>query len=187
VIVGVRPDIDGEELFVALHLPVPRATIVLNGSTAEVDRRWAPALQALAGAAMRERLTVVTGGTDAGIFSLFGAAMTEPSAPLVGVAPCERDGVPLEPHHTHFVLVEGDWWGCETPALLALAGALSGLAPSVAVVCGGGPVTRTEVAGHVRAGRPVLAVAGSGGVAGELGRGVDAGALVDAVLAALDV
>jgi hypothetical protein len=33
----------------------------------------------------------------------------------------------------------------------------------------------------------VLAVAGSGGVAGELGRGVDAGALVDAVLVALGV
>jgi hypothetical protein len=187
VIVEVRPDVPGDELLAGLGLPVPRATLVLNGSTAEVDRRMAPVLEGLAAAAMGERLTVLTGGTDAGIFSLFGAAMTEPSAPLVGVAPCDRDGMPLEPHHTHFVLVQGDYWGVETPALLALAGALTTLAPSVAVICGGGPVTRTEVAGHERAGRPVIAVAGSGGVADELDGAIDAGIVVDAVLAALGV
>jgi hypothetical protein len=38
----------------------------------------------------------------------------------------------------------------------------------VAVICGGGAVTRAEVAGHQRAGRPIVAVAGSGGVADEL-------------------
>ena len=187
IVAEVRPDVPGHELLVGLELPAPRATVVLNGGTAEVDRRLAPVLEALAEVAMRERLTVVTGGTDAGIFSLFGAAMTEPSAPLVGVAPSDRDGVPLEPHHTHVVLVQGDYWGVETPVLLTLADALTRLAPSVAVICGGGPVTRTEVAGHVRAARPVIAVAGSGGVADELGSGVDAGTLVDAVLAALGV
>ena len=187
MIVEVRPDVAGDELLAALGLPAPRATVVLNGSTAEVDRRLAPLLEGLAGAAVRERLTVVTGGTDAGIFALFGAAMGDPSAPLVGVAPSERDGVPLEPHHTHFVLVQGDAWGVETPALLALADALTRLAPSGAVICGGGPVTRTEVAGHVRAGRPVVAVAGSGGVADDLESAVDAGRVVDAVMAALGV
>ncbi len=187
MIVEVRPDVAGDELLAALRLPAPRATVILNGGTAEVDRRWAPALEALAGAAMRERLTVLTGGTDAGIFSLFGAALTQPSAPLIGVAPCDRDGVPLEPHHTHVVLVQGDAWGDETPALLALAEALGRLAPTVAVICGGGPVTRREVAGHVRAGRPVIAVAGSGGVADEMESAVDAGSVVDAVLTALGV
>ena len=187
MIVEVRPDVAGDELLAGLELPAPRATVVLNGSTAEADRRLAPVLEALAGAAMRERLTVITGGTDAGIFSLFGAAMTEPSAPLIGVAPCDRAGVPLEPHHTHVVLVQGDAWGVETPVLLALAEALGRLAPTVAVICGGGAVTRIEVAGHVRAGRPVIAVAGSGGVADELESAVDAGSVVDAVLTGLGV
>ena len=36
------------------------------------------------------------------------------------------------------------------------------------MICGGEPITRVEVAGHLPAGRPLLAVAGSGGVAGEL-------------------
>lgn len=187
IVVEVRPDVPGYELMAGLELPAPRATLVLNGSTTEVDSRFAPMLEELAAAGVRERLTVVTGGTDAGIFSLFGAAMTDPSAPLVGVAPCVRDGVALEPHHTHLVLVHGDYWGVETPVLLSLADALMALAPSVAVICGGGPVTRTEVAGHVRSGRPVIAVAGSGGVADELGSGVDAGTVVDAVLAVLGV
>jgi hypothetical protein len=188
VIIEARADAGGDELLAALGLPAPRATVILNGTTAECDPGVAGVLGDLATAVMRERLTVVTGGTDAGIFTLFGAEMAEPTAALVGVAPRNRAGVALEPHHTHFVLVEGDAWGDETPALLALAGALGRLAPTVAVICGGGEGTRTEVAGHRRAGRPIVAVAGSGGVADELPEGgVPAGDVVAAVLAALGV
>ena len=186
IVAEVRPQVDGDELVAGLELPAPRATVILNGTTADCDPALAGVLGELAGAAIRERLTVVTGGTDAGIFHLFGAEMAEPSAPLVGVAPRHREGVPLEPHHTHAVLVEGDDWGVETPVLLALAAALGRLAPSVAVICGGGAVTRTEVAGHQQAGRPLVAVAGSGGVADEL-EGVAPGDLVAAVLAVLGV
>lgn len=186
IVVEVMAHVSGDELVAGLELPAPRATLILNGATAERDPRMAQVLADLAAAAIRERLTVVTGGTDAGVFSLFGAAMAEPTAPLVGVAPRDRDGVPLEPHHTHFVLVDGDTWGDETPALLALAEALGGLGPSVAVICGGGEVTRTEVAGHQRAGRPIVAVAGSGGVADELA-GVAPEDVAAAVLAALGV
>jgi hypothetical protein len=168
IVVEAHPGAGGDDLLTALQLPAPRATVILNGTTAERDPRMADVLAGLAAAVHRERLTVVTGGTDAGIFSLFGQAIGAPSAPLIGVVPRERDGVPLEPHHTHVVLVDGDSWGDETPALLALAEALARLGPSVAVICGGGAVTRAEVAGHQRAGRPIVAVAGSGGVADEL-------------------
>ena len=188
MIVEARADAGGDELLAALALPAPRATVILNGRTAECDPGLAGVLGELAAAVKRERLTVVTGGTDAGIFALFGTATGEPAAPLVGVAPRRRAGVPLEPHHTHFVLVDGDAWGDETPALLALADALGRLAPSVAVICGGGEGTRSEVAGHRRAGRPIVAVAGSGGVADELAeQGVAPADVVPAVLAALGV
>lgn len=183
IVVEVGPDAGGDELVRALDLPAPRGTVVLNGTTAECDPGLAGVLGDLAAAVQRERLTVLTGGTDAGVFHLFGAAMTAPTAPLVGVAPSNHAGVALEPNHTHVVLVQGGTWGDETPVLLALADAL---APAVAVICGGGAVTRTEVAGHRAAGRPVLAVAGSGGVAGELPV-VQRENLVDAVLAALGV
>ncbi|MGH9265913.1 MAG: hypothetical protein ACRD1D_14585, partial [Acidimicrobiales bacterium] len=124
---------------------------------------------------------------DAGIFSILGRAMTNRSAPLVGVAPGrlvtwpgragssgDADGsrVPLEPHHSHFVLVDGQAWGDETEALLGLSRALARHGPSVAVVCGGGPVTRKEVLGHVRDRRPVVVLAGSGRFADELAAAV---------------
>lgn len=184
-VVEVEAGVDGADLVEALRLPRPRGTVVFNGSAAEIDHGLRELLArvvgqgGLAGTAGRERLTVVTGGTDAGIFSILGRAMTNRSAPLVGVAPgrlvtwpgrAAASGVrvPLEPHHSHFVLVDGEAWGDETEALLGLARALGRQGPSVAVICGGGPVTRKEVLGHVRDRRPVVVLAGSGRFADEL-------------------
>jgi hypothetical protein len=183
-VVDASPDVDGDELLAALGLPPPQATLVLNGSTAHLDSGVAGDLVAvfgddgLAGAVSRQRLTTVTGGTDAGIFSILGRALADRTAPLIGVAPRAlvsgpggSGRVPLEPHHTHFVLVDGDEWGDETPALLALSRALSRSGPSVAVICGGGPVTRNEVLGHVRDGRPLIVLGGSGRLADDLAAG----------------
>lgn len=189
-VVEAPPDAGGDELLAALRLPPPKGTIVVNGSVAplepELGERLAEVVgtEGLAGAVEREGLTAVTGATDAGIFSILGRAIGPGPAPLVGVAPrrlvtwpgrvpgglrwLDRGRVPLEPHHSHFVLVDGRNWGEETPALLGLTRALSVLAPSVAVVCGGGPVTRNEVLGHVRDGRPVVVIAGSGRFADDL-------------------
>jgi hypothetical protein len=174
----------GEELVAALGLPPPRGTVVLNGSTVDIDPDLDARLAALLGAdgltgtAAGCSLLVLTGGTDAGIFSVLGRAIDGRRVPLVGVVPRRRvtwpdgppgaDLVPLEPHHSHFVLVDADGWGDETPVLLALAAALGRQAPSVAVVCGGGPVTVAETLSHVRAGRPVIVVEGSGRFADQL-------------------
>ncbi|MDQ4068189.1 MAG: hypothetical protein M3203_01720 [Actinomycetota bacterium] len=182
--VETAPDASGDDLLAALDLPPPRGTVVLNGSAHQLDAGLATELAAvlgaegLAGAAAGQGLTVVTGGTDAGIFSVLGRAMAGSPAPLIGVVPeglvtwpgaaADGDRIPLEPHHSHFVLVDGDQWGQETPALLALARALDRRARAVAVICGGGPVTRAEVAGHVGDGRPVVVLAGSGRFADEL-------------------
>ncbi|HSH59489.1 MAG TPA: hypothetical protein VK988_07585 [Acidimicrobiales bacterium] len=58
----------------------------------------------------------------------------------------------------------------------------------MAVICGAGPITRVEVAGTCGAGRPLIAVAGSGGVAGKLPEHAVAPAdLIDAVLTAVGV
>ena len=186
-VVEVGTAVGGEELLAALGVPRPRGTVVFNGSAAHLDRGLSDRVSAvvgldgLAGTAGREGLTTVTGGTDAGIFSILGEAIWDCPEPVIGVAPGPLvtwpgrapaddggDRVPLEPHHSHFVLVDGHHWGDETPALLALARALGRQAPSVAVICGGGPVTRKEVLGHVRDGRPVIVLGGSGRFADEL-------------------
>ena len=173
----------------ALGLARPRGVIVLNGGTADLPAERTGALgrrlQVLADIAVEERLTVVTGGTDAGVFALFGQALGDAAtAPCVGVVPdlrvtwlgrecrATRPGgeppVPLEPHHTHFLLVAGAEWGVETGVMLALAGALSAGSASLAVLVGGGKGARREVIGHVQAERKVVVLAESGRLADEL-------------------
>ena len=183
------PDVDGRELIAQLALPAARAVLVVNGSTAEETSTSSRLVEAVVdgvgGALLDQRWTAVTGATDAGIFTLLGRAAEAAGklpAPWIGVAPLglvtwpgrspagDRELVPLERHHSHFVLVEGDEWGDETPALLALAGALGGDgAPTAAVIAGGGAVARTEAMGHARAGRPIVVLGGSGRLADELG------------------
>ena len=162
---------------------------MLNGGTEdlapELTVRLRPLLgDGLARVANEERLTVVTGGTDAGIFRLFGEGLGDRgAAPCIGVAPAglvswaettaggETAGdnrVPLEPHHTHFVLVEDGRWGGETEAMLSLVDALSARAPALVVLANGGSVSRREVLGHVRSGREVVVLAGSGRLADEI-------------------
>ena len=146
----------GREAQAALQLETPRGLLVLNGGTEEpspeIDARLRSLLRdGLAPVVIEQRLTVVTGGTDAGIFRLFGEALAgRGRAPCIGVVPANlvarapaeaADGetvaesrVPLEPHHTHFVLVEGGQWGDETEVMLSLVDALSAGAASLAVL-----------------------------------------------------
>jgi hypothetical protein len=180
----------GKEIQTALKLERPRGVLVLNGGTEEpppeLDARLRSLLgDGLARAAIEQQLTVVTGGTDAGIFRLFGEGLRDrATAPCIGVVPSglvslgtatalgsEPRGVsqvPLEPHHTHFVLVEGGHWGDETEDMLSLVATLSAEAPSLAVLASGGSLSKREVLGHVRAGREVVVLAGSGRLADEI-------------------
>jgi hypothetical protein len=182
----------GEDLVAALGLAPARGVVALNGGTDEVadslrDRLSDVLAEGLAAVARTEGLTLVTGGTDAGAFALLGAALegerppacvgvvvsdlVRPTAAPPGAGSDER--VSLEPHHTHFVLAEGSEWGDATPTLLALLGALDRDAPSVAVIAGGGEVTRREAVGHARAGRPLIVLKGSGRFADELSAWAD--------------
>jgi SLOG in TRPM, prokaryote/Protein of unknown function (DUF4231) len=124
---------------------------------------------------------VVDGGTDAGVMALIGRARTRLGAgfPLVGVtasgtvepaggAGDRADASPLEPNHTHQVLVPGSSWGEESPWLADVATWLAADGPSVTVVVNGGEVTAQDAARSVDAGRPVLVVAGSGRAADDL-------------------
>jgi hypothetical protein len=174
-----------------LGLSRPRGLIVLNGGTTELSLDLSAALHRTLGegaaqVTVEERLTVITGGTDAGIFSVFGQALgSRRTAPCIGVAPAgrviwpgsasptnrkpgEEDPVPLEPHHSHFLLITGEDWGVETEAMLSLTEALSVECASIAILAGGGAGARREVLGHVSAGREVIVLAGTGRLAEDL-------------------
>lgn len=118
---------------------------------------------------------VVDGGTDAGIMRMMGAARTQIGAKfgLIGVAPESKvalpnhsetaaDLTPLEPNHTHFVLVPGNNWGDESSWISRVATMLANNAPSVTVLLNGGDITFKDAFSSVDSGRLVIVIAGSG-------------------------
>lgn len=189
----VSQDTAAKQIIDALELLRPRALLVLNGGTAEMEAELQAQLgqllqDGLARIAAEQQITVITGGTDAGIFALLGQGLAKWSrtAPCVGVAVArlvtwlgriprwlprwlfDRGRAPLEPHHTHFTLTDGDHWGAETETMFALAAALSEGVPSVAVLANGGLIARDEMLHNVRQGREIIVIAGSGRFADEL-------------------
>jgi hypothetical protein len=202
-VVFARREAPAKEVIRALDVPAPRAVLVLNGGTSgfspDVEARLAPLLAGgVAQVATEERLTTITGATDAGVFRLLGEGLEHRALGVcIGVAPAElvtwpgRDSVPdhaasLEPHHSHFVLVDGREWGDELPTMMRLAALLGARVPSIAVVAGGGEVATREFVAHAQAGREVIVLGGSGGLADEVaavvaGRASGDPALVEAV------
>jgi len=116
---------------------------------------------------------VVDGGTDTGVMRLMGRALAAAGRPfpLVGVVPVAL-ATGLEPNHSHFVLVPGTVWGDETPWLAAVATTLAGAQESATLLLNGGEISWADVEASVAAGRPVVAVAGSGRTADALAAAV---------------
>lgn len=120
------------------------------------------------------RAAVVDGGTDSGIMRVMGQSRDAVGAhfPLVGVAAegtvilsgggPAADAVPLESSHTHVVLVPGNAWGDESPWLSRVATAIADGQPSLTLVINGGQITYDDIDYSLRAGRPVVVVAGTG-------------------------
>ncbi len=166
------------QILKALELPQPRAVLVLNGGTAELEGALQTKLarllsNGLARIAAEEQLTVVTGATEAGIFALLGQGLAQwgRTAPCIGVTVADlvswpghpQDDAPsLESHHSHFVLVEGRSWGDETRTMYALIDVLAQECPSIAVFAGGGQIVIQEMKATVVQGREMILLAGSG-------------------------
>jgi hypothetical protein len=137
--------------------------------------------QEIAPLAQELGVAVVDGGTDAGIMGFMGQARTQCGGtfPLIGVAalgtvilpnvpPPSSDAAPLEPNHTHFILVPGSNWGDESPWLAHIASVLSQGFPSATIVVNGGEITFQDVSYSVEAGRHVVTLDGTGRTADKL-------------------
>jgi hypothetical protein len=162
---------DARSLITALELSEPRALLILNGGTAELDDAVAASLERLfratAQVVIENSITVITGATDAGIFKLFGRALEEAgrlTAPCIGVTSAGQvQTSDLEPHHTHFVLVEVAEWSQSTPLMYRLAKELARRSPSLALFASGGQVTIDEMLQNVEQEREMIVIAGSQG------------------------
>ncbi|MCO7219369.1 hypothetical protein [Klenkia sp. PcliD-1-E] len=173
---------------VALGLPTGVPVLVVVGGAGGVDAADAAEIDRLVAEVVLPAVracgaSIVDGGTDSGVMRSIGraASVSGWTGPLVGVAVGALVGVgrvPLEPHHTHVVLVDGDDWGDETVPLADVAGAIAVSAPTATLLLNGGPVSRDDVAQSRLRGRTVLVAGSTGRLARELAAAPPAGTLV---------
>lgn len=186
----------------------PRPTLVIIGGAGLMTDTSLRRLQALfdevlAPLAQSLQLSVIDGGTDAGVMRLMGQARHRLGGtfPLVGVLPQGRVKWPkssnallyeptlpmaaadhlchdLEPHHSHFLFVPGQEWGSESAWIADVATMMSGPKPALTLLINGGKIAALDLHLNLAAGRPLLALAGSGRLADDVAAAL-AGAEVD--------
>jgi hypothetical protein len=190
VVVTAPRDTSAKEILGALEIASPRAVILLFGGAAGLDDSRKAHLATLFAegvtpVAAELGALIIDGGTQSGVMAIMGEAVAQHpgTCQLLGIAPKGKiahpeiegasavsDGTPLEPHHSHFVLVESDEWGGETTTMLELARTFN--APIVAVLVNGGAIAADEALQSVRNGWRLIVVEGSGRFADELSEAV---------------
>lgn len=183
---GTRAD----DILRALDISRSQALIMIAGGAANLNEALAPHLAKLCSdgitrAAAHTHAMIIDGGTQAGVMEILGQSLVEHhhKITLLGVAPAAMvtypgapqvrqelmsDSAPLDPNHSHFVLVESDMWGGETETMYALAEALSEHIPVMTLIVNGGTITKTEALRSIRYGWPLLVIEGSGRLADEI-------------------
>lgn len=188
--VTVSADAPADVVISSLKIEKPKALILVLGGAAGLDESLKPRLLALfsrsiACAAIETDAVIMDGGTKAGVMELMGQAVADQGRKsiLLGVAPSGKvtypegpaegsieNSTPLDPDHSHFVLVESKEWGGETEMMFKLAGSLAGKNPVVAILADGGDISRKEVLLNVRQHWPIIFIEGTGGLADDIAR-----------------
>ena len=190
VVVTARRETDAQTILKSLGIAQPHALImVFGGAKGLDDSRKARLTELFAGAvapaAAELGALVIDGGTQSGVMAMMGEALARDGreSQLLGIEPTGKvtfpggpthanvkDGAPLEPNHTHFVLVETDEWGGETSIMFKLAEALNVAVATMLI--NGGQIAENEASRTVRNGWPLLVIEGSGRFADELSAAV---------------
>jgi len=185
VVVTAPGDASAKAILEALGIRSPRAVILLFGGAAGLDDSRKAHLETLFAdgvtpVAVELGALIIDGGTQSGVMAMMGEAVAARpgTCQLLGIAPegkiahpelsdasAVSDGTPLEPNHSHFVLVESNEWGGETQKMLELARAFN--TPTVAILVNGGAIAADEALQSVRNGWQLLVVEGSGRFADE--------------------
>jgi hypothetical protein len=186
VVVTAPPDASAKAILDALKIASPRAVILLFGGAKGLDDSRKANLATLFSdgvtpVAVELGALIIDGGTQSGVMAMMGQAIARSpgTCQLLGIAPKGKinhpelsdasavsDGTPLEPNHSHFVLVESNEWGGETGKMLELARAFN--APIVAILVNGGAIAADEALQSVRNGWQLIVIEGSGRFADDL-------------------
>src|SRR5437763_4841565 len=162
VVVTAGRDADAQSILKTLGIAQPQALIMVFGGAKGLDdlrkARLAELFRsAIAPAVADAGALVIDGGTESGVMAMMGEALARNGreSQLLGIAPAGKvtypggpndanigDGAPLEPNHSHFVLVEGNEWGSETEMMFKLVGALN--VPVATTLINGGSIEGSE-------------------------------------------
>jgi len=172
-------------LIEALGISPPKNLILLIGGADELDQKLTSRLtqlfsRGIARAAADAEALIVDGGTQAGIMQVMGQSIVDRGrkSSLLGIAPAGKvtypggptvagnGSAPLDPNHSHFVLVDGKEWGSETETLFELAAAFN--KPVLAILVNGGAIAKDELLQSVRRNWPVIVIEGSGRLADDV-------------------
>lgn len=188
VFVKARPTEDPATLIDTLEIKKPATVLLLIGGADELDPGLNSRLlllldQGLGLAAANTDALIIDGGTEAGVMALMGKVIARRGhlTSLLGIAPAGKvtypggpeegtvsGGAPLDPNHSHFVLVEGSEWSSATETMFKLAGEFAKDSRVVAVLINGGDETKEEVSRCVKHGWPIIVIDGSGRLADEI-------------------
>jgi hypothetical protein len=191
-LVAPPADMPAASVLKALDIEQPEALIIIAGGAAGLGESLKPRLaqlfgQGIAWAAADMHAMIMDGGTQAGVMAIMGQGVADQGrrSVLLGLAPAGKvsypgqlaegsteDRAPLDPNHSHFVLVEGNEWGGETETMYELAEELSREIPVLTVLVNGGQVATHEVLQSVRQGWPIIVVEGTGRLADEIASAV---------------
>ena len=180
----VDPDVDPQKIIDTFGLLHPRPTLFITGGasrmTEEDIRRTREIMNdGIAYFAERHNITVVDGGTEAGVMEMIGEARKKHryKFPLIGCAPYYKVTYPgaeaidtaeatLEGGHSHFVLVNTPEWGGESQTIVNLTRAIAARqAPMMGVLINGGAIAERDVYYATAIGDnpiPILVLEGSG-------------------------
>jgi hypothetical protein len=172
-------------LIESLGISAPKNLILLIGGADELDQKLTSRLtqlfsRGIARAAADAEALIIDGGTQAGVMQIMGQSVVDRGrkSSLLGVAPAGKvtypggppvtgnGSAPLDPNHSHFVLVDGNEWGSETETLFELAAAFN--VPVLAILVNGGAIAKDELLQSVRRSWPVIVIEGSGRLADEV-------------------
>jgi SLOG in TRPM, prokaryote len=199
VVVTAGRDADAQTILKTLDIAQPQALImVFGGAKGLDDSRKARLVElfrnAIAPAVADAGALVIDGGTESGVMAMMGEALARNGreSQLLGIAPAGKvtypggpndanigDGAPLEPNHSHFVLVESDEWGGETGTMFKVAKALN--VPVTTMLINGGQIAGSEALQSVRNGWQLFVIEGSGRFADELSAAVRDGQVTKSV------
>ncbi|MGB3199258.1 MAG: hypothetical protein WBA99_00050 [Nodosilinea sp.] len=189
---SLLPHTTSQQALDGMGLPTGQPVLVIIGgaslmSAESLERLQTVFDQVFAPLAQSLGLTVLDGGTDAGVIHMMGQARHTIGGTfrLIGVVPQGKARLPsdrpaadsrhdLEPNHTNFFLIPGDSWGSESPWLAELASDIATDHPALTLLINGGQVALTDLSENLATGRPAIVLSGSGRLADTIAAAITA-------------